>query len=80
MKQDTFVQYRITEDTQDIDRKIQQIRQGIEAEKGAGFNTFYDADIYKMWNPSDSPPTDGGESEDGLTKNGSANLKRSPMS
>ena len=53
-----FVQY-ITEDTQDIDRKIQQIRQGIEAEKGAGFNTFYDADIYKMWNRPESSPWNG---------------------
>ena len=52
-----FVQY-ITEDTQDTDRKIQQIRQGIESEKGTGFNTFYDADIYKMWNPPVSSPWD----------------------
>lgn len=52
-----FVQY-ITEETQDIDHKIQQIRQGIEAEKGAGFNTFYDADIYRIWNPPVLSPWD----------------------
>ena len=46
-----FVQY-VTEDTKDTDRRIQQIRQGLEAEKGADFYNFYDKDIRSMWDQS----------------------------
>ena len=46
-----FVQY-IPEDTKDTDRRIQQIRQGLEAEKGADFYNFYDRDIRSMWDQS----------------------------
>ena len=48
----------VQNDTEDADRKIQQIRQGIEAVKRTGFNTFYDTDIYRMWNPPTSSPWD----------------------
>ena len=43
-----FAKY-IEEGTEDIDCKIQQIRQGIEKKKGAEFNTFYDPCIIRMW-------------------------------
>ena len=48
----------VRNDTADTDRKIQQIRQGIEATKRSGFNTFYDAGIHRMWDPSASSPWD----------------------
>ena len=54
---EAFTDY-VRNDTADTDRKIQQIRQGIEAAKRSGFNTFYDADIHRMWNPSTSSPWD----------------------
>lgn len=38
----------VSEDTIDIDLRLQQIREGLEAEKGIGFN-FYDAHIRRLW-------------------------------
>ena len=40
----------ITEPTEDVDHKIQQIRIGLESECGKEIN-FYDDDIIMMWNP-----------------------------
>ena len=41
----------ITEPTEDVDRKLVQIRRGLEAGLGRGFD-FYDPDIRSRWNPS----------------------------
>ena len=41
----------ITEQTADVDRKILQIRRGLEAELGRNFD-FYDPDIYRRWDSS----------------------------
>ena len=46
-----------SEGATDIDRRIQQIRQGIEAETGADFS-FYDGLIHRKWNPSKVSPWD----------------------
>ena len=43
----------ITESTDDVDRKIQQIRRGLEAGLGRDFD-FYDSDVRSRWDPSDS--------------------------
>ena len=51
-----FAHY-ISEGTTDIDRRIQQTRQGIEAETGADFS-FYDESILPKWKPSESSPWD----------------------
>ena len=40
----------VGEDTQDVDRKIQQVRQGIEAKLDRDFD-FYNPDIQRQWNP-----------------------------
>ena len=40
-----------TEETSDVDRQLVQIRRGLEAGLGRGFD-FYDADIRSRWNPS----------------------------
>ena len=48
----------IAEGTEDIDQKIQQIRQGIEQETGADFS-FYDPDIRRKWDLSESSPWNG---------------------
>ena len=45
-----FAHY-ISEPTEDVDRKIQQIRRGLEAELGRDFD-FYDEGIWTNWNPS----------------------------
>ena len=39
----------ITEPTDDVDRKIQQIRRGLEDELGKDFDFFNDADIRVLW-------------------------------
>ena len=41
----------VTEPTDDVDRKIQQIRRGLEADLGRDFD-FYDTDILARWNSS----------------------------
>ena len=41
----------VTEPTDDVDRKIQQIRQGLEADLGRDFD-FYDSDIQARWTSS----------------------------
>ena len=46
----TFAHF-VTEQTGDVDRSIQQIRQGLEAELGRDFD-FYDPDIYRRWDSS----------------------------
>ena len=46
----------ITEPIDDVDRKVQQIRHGLEAELGRDFD-FYDPDLYSLW-ISDSNPWD----------------------
>lgn len=40
----------LTEPTEDLDRAIQQIRQGIAAELGRDFS-FHDGDIRRHWHP-----------------------------
>ena len=45
----------LTEPTEDIDRAIQQIRRGIEAELGRDFS-FHDCDIRRYWNPKKDEP------------------------
>ena len=47
----------VTEGTQDVDRKIQQIRRGLEAGLGRDLD-FYDPDIRSWWDPSQSDPWD----------------------
>ena len=65
----------ITENTDDVDRKLWQIRRGLESELGRDFD-FYDTDIEKRWeqgaplplstnsNDDDSDSTDGKEKPD----------------
>ena len=53
---DTFARY-ITEQTDDVDRAIQQIRQGLERELGRDFD-FYDDDIRVLWDPTATVSTD----------------------
>ena len=45
--------YFVTDGTSDVDRKVAQIREGIEAERGENFG-FYDPDIRPSWDPSAS--------------------------
>ena len=45
----------LTEPTEDIDRAIQQIRRGIEAELGRDFS-FHDCRIRRYWNPKKGEP------------------------
>ncbi len=45
----------ITEDSPDVDRRIYQVRQGIEAGLGKDFD-FYDVEVGNRWNPSASEP------------------------
>ena len=47
---ETFA-YLVTEPTDDVDRKIRQVRQGIEAELGRDFD-FFDRDIQARWDSS----------------------------
>ena len=44
----------IKEPTNDVDRKIMQIREGLEAEYGESFN-FYDSQIRARWDPNYQP-------------------------
>ncbi len=46
----TFAHF-VTEQTADVDRKIMQIRRGLEVEIGRDFD-FYDPDIYRRWDSS----------------------------
>ena len=41
----------VGEETSDVDSRLRQIRGGLEAEKGIGFN-FYDAHIRRLWEDS----------------------------
>ena len=41
----------ITEETSDVDRKLMQIRRGLEAGLGRDFD-FYDPDVRDEWNPN----------------------------
>ena len=43
-------EYLVTEPTDDVDRKLEQIRQGLEAEHGRTID-FYGDDIRLQWNP-----------------------------
>ena len=42
----------ITQPTEDVDRRIQQIRRGIEAERDGRDFDFYNSDIRSQWDPS----------------------------
>ncbi len=49
----------VTEPTEDIDRKLVQVRRGLEDELGRDFD-FYDRDIFDRWSPpggDNDPPT-----------------------
>ena len=52
----TFV-HLVTEQTEDVDRKLVQIRRGLEAELGRDFD-FYQDDIYSRWKSSTTDPWD----------------------
>ena len=47
----------VTEPTDDVDRKIQQIRRGLEVGLGRDFD-FYDSEVRSRWDPSQSDPWD----------------------
>ena len=47
----------VTEETPDVDRKLIQIRRGLEAGLGRDFD-FYDQDLRSRWDPSPSGPWD----------------------
>ncbi len=49
--------HHITQPTEDVDRKIQQIRHGLEAELGRDFD-FYDDDIQDKWRSPAPDPWD----------------------
>ncbi len=44
----------VTEETSDVDRKLEQIRQGLESELGRDFD-FYDDDIRPQWDGTRTP-------------------------
>ena len=52
---DSFAKY-VTEPSEDVDRKIQQIRQGLEAEHEKDINFYDGGDIQRQWDDSTSPP------------------------
>ena len=45
----------VTEETSDVDRKLAQIRQGLEAGRGDKDFDFYDPDIRVRWDPKANP-------------------------
>ena len=47
-------------DTQDVDRRLEQIRRGIEKELNRDFD-FYDPDIVGVWRNGESPPWETGD-------------------
>ena len=49
-KSPAFAGY-VSAETTDVDLRLRQIREGLEAEKGVGFN-FYDAHIRRLWEDS----------------------------
>ncbi len=46
--------YFVTDPREDVDRRLAQIRRGLEAEKGREFD-FYENNIRRMWDPSFQP-------------------------
>ena len=44
----------VTETTDDVDRRIKQIRNGLEADHGQDFD-FFDPDVRSQWDPSANP-------------------------
>ena len=54
---EAFAHY-VTDGTTDTDRRIYQIRRGLEADKGEDFYDFYDKDIRNMWDPNTPSPWD----------------------
>ena len=50
-----FARY-VTDGTTDYDRRIYQIRQGLEFDKGKDFHGFYDEDIRSIWDPKITSP------------------------
>ena len=56
-----FAQF-VTEPTEDVDRKLEQIRRGLEAELGRDFDFYNDDDIFNYWSPSASVPERGARS------------------
>ena len=51
-----FAKY-VTEPSEDVDRKMQQIRQGLDAEHGKDINFYDGGDIQRLWDDSTSPPS-----------------------
>ena len=45
----------VTEQAEDVDRRLMQIRQGLEAEFGRGFNYYEDPIYTQWWNSTPSP-------------------------
>ena len=46
-----FARY-VTDGATDVDRRIYQIRQGLETDEGKDFHGFYDVGILHMWDPN----------------------------
>ena len=44
----------VTDPTEDVDRKLEQIRVGLEAEEGRNIH-FYESNIRRIWDPSSQP-------------------------
>ena len=44
--------YLVREPTDDVDRRLTQIRRGLEAERGRDFDFYDDEDIFKQWQAS----------------------------
>ena len=54
---DAFSHY-VRDETADLDRRLQQIRRGIES-GGRSFSKFYDKEIRRMWDSDNDSPWDG---------------------
>ena len=48
----------LTEEIEDVDRRLERIRQGLEAQRGEDFD-FHDPNIKAMWDPVNPPETAG---------------------
>ena len=48
----------LTEEIEDVDRRLERIRQGLETQRGEDFD-FHDPNIKAMWDPANRPETAG---------------------
>ena len=56
----------VTEPTEDVDRKLQQIRVSLEAERNGKDFDFYDPDIRVLWDSTVKPPVKETDEKEGL--------------